>query len=152
MRRLQWALALLVITLAPTSLPAVADRPAKTKKTDPAREELKRLEGTWVLKMGPRGPRGSYRRATIRDGTWRVTDRQGKLRVAAVMTVDPTKNPKWVTLRFTFGPSRGQTLPGIYELKGDTLHFYVPGSGVRPKAFPATGYPGSFFLRQKQSK
>ena len=112
----------------PRDVGAVPDRPDKKKK-DPVREEMKRLEGTWVFTRGSN-------RVTIRGVTYTATTPQGKLVLSAAMTIDPTKNPKWLTMRYTAGSFQGKTLLGIYDLKGDTLRVYIPSSGKRPTQFP----------------
>jgi hypothetical protein len=54
-------------------------------------------------------------------------------------------------MRYSAGFYKGQTLMGIYELKGDTLRIYIDISGkVRPQAFPAAGF--TTLNRQKQLK
>jgi uncharacterized protein (TIGR03067 family) len=139
-----WRRALAVVAvglLFTPQLAAVADRPDKKKKADPVQEELKRLEGTWTFQKGSN-------RITIRGGTYTATDPKGKVVLAAVMTIDPSKRPKWLTMRYTAGSFKGKTLFGVYELNGDTLRVYIPVSGPRPTEHPFRG--GSTLHRLKR--
>jgi uncharacterized protein (TIGR03067 family) len=58
--------------------------------------------------------------------------------VAAVMTLDPSKKPRWLTMRYTGGANKGKTYLGIYDLSGDTLRLCIISDGkTRPKEFSA---------------
>lgn len=59
-------------------------------------------------------------------------------------TLDPKAKPPAIDLRSIDG--KKQAMPGIYELKGDTLRIYVSPDGDRPKAFPAKSEPGNTLL------
>jgi len=139
-------LAFPVFLLAAADLAAVADRPDKKKKTTPAQDELKKMEGSWTY-VG-----SNANRVTIRRGTYTVNDPQGKVVLSAVMNLDPSKNPRWLTMRYTEGFYKGRTLLGIYELKGDTLRVSIDTTGkARPGAFPSGVYT-STLKRQKKTR
>jgi uncharacterized protein (TIGR03067 family) len=134
-------LALAVVSLVASDLAAVRDRSVDKTKAALVRMELKKMQGTWLAT-----PADPYQ-VTIQGNQYRVTFK-GKGFLTAVLTIDPTKRPRWITMRHTAGPARGMTLRGIYELKGDTLRLYVPQAPARPTAFPPDG-SGDTLHRQK---
>jgi hypothetical protein len=54
---------------------------------------------------------------------------------AGSITLDPDK--KTVDLTITEGRNTGQTLPGLFELSGDTLNIALPGTGFGKGERPA---------------
>ena len=51
-------------------------------------------------------------------------------------TIDPTSNPRSMSVTGTEGPNQGKTFPAIYELNGDTLRICYDLSGEkRPTEF-----------------
>jgi uncharacterized protein (TIGR03067 family) len=127
-------------SLAVADVWAVADRPPKK---DRGKEEVQKLDGSWVLvtlqhngtTFGQDVLKG--RRTTIQGGKYSST-LDGKLVVAAVLTLDPSKKPRWLTMRYTGGANKGKTYLGIYDLNRDTLHLCITTDGkTRPKDFSA---------------
>lgn len=74
-----------------------------------------------------------------RDGTPKVL-----LLAKAMISLDPTTNPKSITFEFADGPLKGQKRHGIYELAGNQLKMcYGPSDKPKPtefKAPPKSGY------------
>jgi uncharacterized protein (TIGR03067 family) len=129
-----------VVLLAGATAALAAD-----DKKDAAKEELKKLEGTWVLVMSEQDGMKSdpefakNAKMVIKDG--KMTVYAGKARSSeATITVDPSKKPKTIDATQTFGGPKGKKVPGIYDLDGDNLKICF-GEKQRPKDF--TGKKGS---------
>jgi uncharacterized protein (TIGR03067 family) len=141
----RWVLAFAVALGFAANLGAVADRPVKKSRRNPVQEEQARLEGSWTY-VG-----GNVNHVTIKAGVYTVTTPQGQVVLSAGMIIDPTRQPKWLNMQYTTGFYKGQTLMGIYELKGDNLRLSIDTSGkVRPAAFGVG--PVTTLVRQKQVK
>jgi uncharacterized protein (TIGR03067 family) len=117
---------------------------------DPARTDLDRLQGAWVLvSMETEGH--DVAAEDFKDWTAvyeqnRITLRAGeRVRRRGIVTLDPGRKPKAINTWDQDGPYEDQTVPGIYELEGDTLKlcFARPGQ-ERPKEF--TTKSGAAFL------
>jgi len=80
----------------------------------------KQIQGTWtvvsVLDSGRDEKEKKDLTCVITKDTITMSQRDRNTE-SLKYTVDPSKNPKW----FTFTTKRDKTLPGIYELMGDTL-------------------------------
>ena len=63
-------------------------------------------------------------------------------------TIDPTRRPKAIDFtQATEGPTRGRTVPGIYEVAGDRLRVCrTTGGPVRSTAFPSRAGRGQVLL------
>jgi uncharacterized protein (TIGR03067 family) len=79
--------------------------------------------------------------------------REGEIFRRGIVTLDPTKSPKKVNTWDLSGPYEDQTVPGIYEVDGDTLRlcFSRPGA-ERPAEFSTKKPPGflSCVYKRKQ--
>jgi uncharacterized protein (TIGR03067 family) len=117
----------------------------------PAEGDLDRLQGTWVLvemqREGEDVPAEDFKGSTaVYEGN-RITLRDGdRVRRRGIVTLDPTRKPKAINTWDQDGPYEDQTVPGIYELDGDTLRlcFSRPGS-ERPKEFDTKTRPGVLY-------
>jgi uncharacterized protein (TIGR03067 family) len=121
--------ALLLLTLLP-SAPLGADKPKALPK------ELEELQGVWkITAMEQRGlARAPTARTANRYTLVVVGDAYVLNSQAGTLTVDPVK--KTVDLKIIDGLYKGQTLPGLFELSGDTLQLAIPTpirDGERPK-------------------
>ncbi len=117
---------------------------------DPAKTDLEKLQGTWMLvSMQTEGH--DVAAEDIKDLTAvyeqnHVTLKAGdRVRRRGIVTLDPGRKPKAINTWDQDGPYEDQTVPGIYELDGDTLKlgFARPGQ-ERPKEF--TTRSGTAFL------
>jgi uncharacterized protein (TIGR03067 family) len=116
----------------------------------PAKTDLDKLQGTWVLvSMETEGH--DVAAEDFKDWTAvyeqnHLTLRAGdRVRRRGFITLDPVRRPKAINTWDQDGPYEDQTVPGIYELEGDTLRlcFARPGQ-ERPKEF--TTKSGTAFL------
>jgi len=133
-----------VAALAVAAAPADADRAA--------------LRGTWVIEAATlegRDHADDFRgMKLVLDGD-RYTIDFGKNTDKGTFTLDPTKTPKRIDVRSAEGPFKGKTLPGIYELKGDTLRLCLEADGKadkRPTAFEAPGTTRNMLLTYRREK
>jgi uncharacterized protein (TIGR03067 family) len=56
--------------------------------------------------------------------------------VRGTIRLDPEKNPAEIMITYNEGPFRGRTIPGIYDVHGDTLRIRLDHSGQScPKKF-----------------
>jgi uncharacterized protein (TIGR03067 family) len=143
-----------LVVLALGLLPA-----AEAAKEDASKKELAQLQGTWrvvaEVRDGVKSPPQRFQSVTVTydaDGKFQV-EMAGKAIAQGTSTLDPSKQPKAMDIRYTEGEQKGQTLLAIYEVKGDTRRTCVapPGRG-RPTAFaapPGSGYSVIVYQREK---
>ncbi len=135
---------------------AVAALAVLTARGDDA--DHKALQGTWVIEA-----------ATL-EGRDHIDDFAGMKLILAgdrytvdfakntdkgTFAIDPTKTPKRIDIRSADGPFKGKTLPGIYELKGNTLVLCLEGDGKadkRPTKFDAPGTTRNMLLTYRREK
>src|SRR3954468_20504607 len=90
----------------------------------PAADDRAALHAAWVIAAATlegRDHTDDFRgMKLVLDGD-RYTIDFGKNSDKGTFTLDPAKAPKRIDVRSAEGPFKGKTLPGIYELKGDTL-------------------------------
>ena len=81
-----------------------------------------KIHGTWTVESFKDSGREENKKGTTCTITKDTItfSREGKKIISIKYTVDTSKNPRWMTLK-TKSNKRDTTLPGIYELKGDTL-------------------------------
>ncbi len=103
--------------------------------------DLDRLQGTWVLvsmeREGEVVPPEDLKGSTVMYEKDRVSLRAGaSVRRRGIITLDPSRKLKAINTWDLDGPYEDQTVPGIYELDGDTLKlaFSRPGQ-ERPTRF-----------------
>jgi len=130
--------------LAVAAAPADADRAA--------------VRGTWLLEAATlegRDHTDDFRgMKLILDGDRYTLDFDTNTD-KGTFTLDATKSPKRIDVRSAEGPFKGKTLPGIYELKGDTLRLCLDGDGKadkRPTAFEAPGTTRNMLLTYRREK
>ena len=123
---------------------------------DPPMSDLDRLQGTWVLvameREGESVPAEDLKNGNAVYEQNRITLRDGeRVRRRGIVTLDASRKPKAINTWDRDGPYEDQTVPGIYELDGDTLKlcFGRPGS-ERPKEFTTKAGPGVLFCIYKR--
>src|SRR5262249_32302296 len=106
-------------------------------------EVLKQIQGTWkfVSQEMDAKPVAADQLAgmkiTFTGDKWSVT-KDGKVLQAGTHKFDPTKKPGQVNAMVTEGEDKGNTMLGIYELKGDALKVcFDPKGKERPTSFTA---------------
>jgi uncharacterized protein (TIGR03067 family) len=119
-----------------------------TARGAPARGELAALDGTWLLESveingNKQGAPADGPSLEVRIKAGRLTVGQDNGAEGFTFTIDPSCTPKLIDLTEVEegkGAGRGQTLEGIYEIKGDRLRLCLKeAAGVRerPTAFEA---------------
>jgi uncharacterized protein (TIGR03067 family) len=120
---------------------------AEAPKADAVKQELKKLQGTWVIvdntQEGKQTPEllRERKRYTIKGDRYAVSFKGAERPLLEFrIRVDPTKKPKPIDL---IGLKTDQVIgAGLYELDGDTLKICLPvGTRDRPKAIKSA--PGS---------
>ncbi len=82
------------------------------------------------------------------------TDRIGsEVLAAGTISLDATRSPKTIDVKFTAGSPKGQMSLSIYELDGDTLKACSAEPGKdRPSAFSTKEGTGHMFVTYKRAK
>jgi uncharacterized protein (TIGR03067 family) len=127
-----------VVVLA--ALAAGGTSPGDERK-DAGGDVLKQIQGTWkfVSQEADGKPRTKDELAkqtiTFEGDKWMV-HRDGKVIQAGTHKFDPDQKPPQVDAVVTEGEDKGNTMLGIYELKGDTLKVCFDAKGKeRPVDF-----------------
>jgi uncharacterized protein (TIGR03067 family) len=141
-----------VLLLAGTALAIGAD----DKKDDAAKEELKKMEGTWLLVSGESN--GEMMPAEMVK-TIKAVLKGDKLSIhfgdnmvfEGTMTVDPSKKPK--TMDTVSAKDKNVKGVAIYELDGDSFKICVGTKGERPTEFTAKKGSGcSLYVYKREKK
>jgi uncharacterized protein (TIGR03067 family) len=105
---------------------------------------MKQLEGTWeIVSATQDGKKVSSEdqakmRFVVKDGKWQI--KKGEQTVEeGTFKIDPSTTPHSIDVTPGSGEHKGQTLLGIYEVKGDTARdcFSMQTGKQRPKTFSA---------------
>jgi uncharacterized protein (TIGR03067 family) len=137
--------------------------PRSTRGEDPptrqtAKDDLKKLQGTWeCVEMEREGdvvPAESFKGSLAVYEDDRLTlYRDGEVFRRGIVTLEPSKAPKKVNTWDLGGPYADQTVPGIYEIDGDTLKICFSRPGVeRPTEFTTKKAPGFLYCVYKRKK
>ncbi len=153
MFRLQGALLVVAASIVFASLTAADD-----KKSDAAKEELKKLEGTWQLvsaeQDGEKMPQEQVKKMKLVVKGDKVTVYADDKAVSErTFKVDPSKKPKELDSTPTEGDEKGKAYAAIYEFDGDAgkLCQAAPGKD-RPKEFDAKKGTGNMLAVYKRAK
>jgi uncharacterized protein (TIGR03067 family) len=129
---------------------------ATAADNDAAKQELKKLQGTWQLVSAETDGKKAEKekaekvRVVIKGSKHTVYFDDKPIAKDVTFAIDPSKKPKEVT--DTLADDR--TIKGIYELDGDTLKSCVAPPGKdRPKEFSAkegSGHTLRVFKRVKE--
>ena len=122
-----------------------------------AAQELKKLEGAWVMVSGEeKGQKlsdESVKKAKLAMQGDKHTVKVGKDTIIGTHKLDPSKKPKEIDAMDTEGPFKGKAPLGIYKLEGDefTVCFALPGKD-RPKEFTTKSGTGEILHVWKKEK
>jgi uncharacterized protein (TIGR03067 family) len=127
---------------------------------DAAKEEVKKLQGTWKIVSveidGKKQPVDQAKMVFIfKDNTMQFLVNDQKA-VEGTFTVKPSAKPKEIDVTHNIGPNKGKVDMNLYELDGDTLKIagYTGDISLtkRPTAFPKEGAKGfdSFVLKREK--
>jgi uncharacterized protein (TIGR03067 family) len=127
-------------------------------RDDPARADLDKLQGTWTLVVmeheGESAPAEEFKGWTATYEGNRLTLRAGEeVRRRGLVTLDAGRKPKAMNTWDKDGPFEDQTVPGIYEIDGDTLRvcFARPGED-RPREFTTKRGTGILYCVYKRAR
>jgi uncharacterized protein (TIGR03067 family) len=137
----------------------VALTPSVSASDKPAGEDdLAKLQGQWVVvslehRGHPAEPAEFAGQSSVYEKnrwTWNAGD---KVMRRGIITLDSTRTPKAINTWDSDGPHEDETVPGIYQLDGDTLKlcFAMPGE-KRPTEFTTKSGTGSFVVVYKRKK
>jgi uncharacterized protein (TIGR03067 family) len=128
--------------VAVVSLAAVGTLPGG-EGTKAGKAVLKKIQGTWrftkSVKDGKKVPKEDLAKMTItfKGDTWTVRKGDEVLQ-AGTHKFNPSKKLAQVDAVVTEGEGKGNTMKGIYELKGNTMRVcFDPEGKARPKSFTA---------------
>ena len=121
-------------------------------------KDLEPLQGTWTLVSGEIGARKmtaeELRKAKLVFKEARYTVRRGSgPAVMGTVKLNGAKDPKTIDITDADGPYKGETLLGIYALKGDELtECFAPPGETRPSKFATKAGSGQFLHVWKKVK
>jgi uncharacterized protein (TIGR03067 family) len=126
---------------------------------DAAKKDLKQMEGTWAVVLeemdGKKATEENKKadvKLTVKDGKYTV--HFGEKQVATgEIKLDAGKTPRQIDAVAADGEFKGKAMPGIYEVKGDTMRvcFAQPGQ-ERPTEFRTKEGSGQMLLSYKRIK
>ena len=145
-----------IVVLALVASPGrTADRDAPV---DATKKEMAKLQGAWSLvsmesEGHSRDPEEIQGWGSVYEGDRLTLKANGEVRRRGIVTIDTTRKPKAINTWDLDGPFEDQTVPGIYELDGDTLKlcFARPGT-KRPTEFTTKSGTGFVFVVYKRLK
>jgi uncharacterized protein (TIGR03067 family) len=130
--------------------------PALGGPAEQAEQELRRLQGEWVMAAlevdGQAVPEEKIRGTTLRiKGDQYVVTADGKT-YEVTLRLDPSASPKAVDMAFPDGPNAPKVGKGIYKLEGDTFVLCRAQSteGERPAQFGTWPNTGVFMVTWKR--
>lgn len=126
-------------------------------KSDAAKKDSDKLQGTWTFVSMERGgekvPQGDTGPVITFDGDKFAVKAGEQVLQAGTQTLDPTQKPKTVDSKVTEGEGKGTTMLGIYEIDGDNLKACFDTEGKkRPTEFKTTAGDGHMLVVLKRVK
>jgi uncharacterized protein (TIGR03067 family) len=129
-------------------------------KKEPLDREYARFEGSWQvvsleiggMKMPEKGLKDA--RLVIKGKEFTMKDKIAAYR--GTFSIDISKKPKTIDMKFTEGPEKGNNSYGIYELDGDNFKLCLTITGKnRPTEFaakPKSGHGLEVLKREKRGR
>ena len=119
--------------------------------------DLKALQGTWSITdamLAGRDHIDDFKEMKLKVTGDKYEVGFGTVREKGTLKLDPAKKPKQIDLTTTKeGPFMGRNLPGIYELKGDTIVLCIEADKTeRPTKFEAPEKTRLMLLTFKRDK
>lgn len=127
---------------------------ADDKKAD----DKKAVQGVWMYEsMEWNGKKVDAEQISMTTSTFdgdKYTVKIGdKVTASGTFKIDPTKSPKTVDVTITEGDGKGNVLPGIYKIDGDTLTTCINLQGAdRPTEFKSAERSGVSLVVSKRIK
>lgn len=138
------------------ALMAIVSTSAVCGQTD-AKQDFKLLAGAWRVVTFEIHGKAMPAEKSPKDFVI-VGDQLTGLGPPMVLTLDPTKKPKWVDLTFK-KDDKSYPLRGIYEVNGEDLKLCIPMAEIgklfenkRPQSFDTVGKGTALFLAKRISK
>ena len=119
--------------------------------------EYAKLEGTWqVVSLEVDGmmiPKETIKNSKLIIKSKEFTMKENIATYKGTFSIDPSKKPKTIDIKFTEGPEKGNTSLGIYEIDGDDLKLCLSVTAKeRPTEFTAKPKSGHGFEVLKREK
>jgi uncharacterized protein (TIGR03067 family) len=146
------ALALLLLLVGTVA----ADEPPK--KAPAAVEVLRQLQGTWQVESWEEGGKAIAadnlkKRGVFFGANVFILRRDDKPFRAGAIQFDPSKAPATMNFIVREGDKKGEVMPGIYSLDGDTLKLcFDPKGNATPKDFKSDAKDGFTLIVVKKPK
>ena len=126
-------------------------------RADATADDWKKLAGTWKVEaavLNGDDATAAFKEAvlTIEEGKYNVAF--AGMTYAGTLALEPAKKPRQMTITGTDGPSKGKTIPAIYEIDGDALKVcYTLGGGKdAPTEFKSTAENKTLLVTYKRDK
>jgi uncharacterized protein (TIGR03067 family) len=147
-------------TFAVLVLAAGLSSAADDVKKDALDKEYAKFQGTWRIESleieGMKLPKEIITEARLIIKGKEFTMKEKVATYRGTFTIDPSKNPKSIDMKFTEGPEKGNTSYGIYEIKDDDFKLCLTLTGKnRPTEFAAkakSGHGLEVLKREKPKK
>lgn len=125
--------------------------------SDAAKDDLKKLQGTWTLVSMELDGRSAAADdvkhvKSVVEGNKVTVSVKGEVKAAATFTIDASKKPRKMDATAIMGPNKGKTSYAIYEIKGDTFKICSSERGKRPTEFSAKEGSGNSLMVWKRAK
>jgi uncharacterized protein (TIGR03067 family) len=126
-------------------------------KEDPLDMDYAKLEGTWqVVSLevdGMKIPKETIKESKLIIKGKEFTMKEKIAIYKGTFSIDPSKKPKTIDIKFTEGPEKGNASLGIYELNGDDFQLCLSvTTKERPTEFTAKPKSGHGFEVLKREK
>jgi uncharacterized protein (TIGR03067 family) len=146
------ALACTILVAASGGTGARADGKADVAK------ELRKFQGAWTFEFveagGKEVPAAGFKGMTVTFEGDRFTVKKGdEVIQVGRQKLDPSRSPRTLDVTVTEGLNKGAVMPGIYEIRGDTLKVcFDPEGKKRPTEFKGASGSQTFVVHKRVKK